>query len=285
MAKLINYLKYSAATVLGLGLAAGSAQAITLTPTNDGNALVNTILGSGITVSNINYTGASGASGFFTGGLASGLGIDSGILLTSGQAINALGPNNSSNTTGNNGFAGDADLDALIPESTNDATVLEFDFVSNGGDVFFNYVFGSEEYPEWVGSSYNDVFAFFLNGENIALVPDTTTPVSINNVNSGSYSQFYNDNTGGLFNIQYDGFTNVLTAKALGLSAGTHRIKLAIADAGDFAYDSGVFIQAGTFSDTYTPPKVPEPASLLGLLGIAALGANSVLKRKQNQDA
>jgi hypothetical protein len=193
------------------------------------------------------------------------------------------------NTSTNNGLPGDTDLDGLIPGFfTLDATILEFDFETAGGDVFFNYIFASEEYNEFVDSEFNDVFGFFLNGVNIALIPGTTTPVSINNVNLGVNSAFYNNNdpsdlgTPTPFNIEYDGFTTKFTAQALGLGAGTHRIKLAIADAGDRVLDSAVFIQAGSFSDTPDDPqKTPEPASLLGLVLVGAFGTKSFITRRK----
>ena len=256
-------------------VASGSASALTVTTTNDATVLTNTLLGSGVTTSNLSYTGAAVASGTFTDGLSSGIGMDSGILLTSGAATNAVGPNTVPDITTDNGLGGDADLTSLIPGySTYDATVLEFDFTTSSNDIFFNFAFGSEEYNEWVGSAYNDVFGFFLDGVNIALIPGTSTAVSINNVNNGANSAYYNDNESGAYNLQYDGFTDVFTASALGLSAGPHHIKLAIADAGDHYLDSGVFLQAGTFGSK--PPTVPEPGSLalmgLGLVGLAAVG-------------
>ncbi|NEP88828.1 MAG: PEP-CTERM sorting domain-containing protein [Okeania sp. SIO2C2] len=296
-------IKKFSATFAGTAFAALSgitaAQAISITPTNNGNDLVNEILGSGITIApdSINYIGTGGASGIFTNGLSSGIGIDSGIILTTGTATDAQGPNNSDEQTTENELPGDSDLDGLIPGfTTEDATILEFDFESEGGDLYFNYVFASEEYVEWTNSEFNDVFGFFLNGTNIALIPGTSTPVAINTVNGGkplgtkaSNPEFFNNNDpsegGPFFDIEYDGFTNLFTAQALGLSAGTHHIRLAIADAGDAKLDSAVFIQANSFSDIPIDPQsienVPEPSVLIGLLVVGFAG--SWLKKNINK--
>ncbi len=284
----IRFLTSGTLALVGLAVANSQASAVTITSTtNNGNDLANNILGSGITISNVIYSGGTNSAGFFTDGLSSGLGIESGILLTSGNAEDAAGPNTAESTSTANGLAGDTDLDTLVPgNTTNDATVLQFDFQSTAGDIFFNYVFASEEYNEFVGTEFNDVFGFFLDGQNIALIPSTTTPVSINNVNLGVNSGFYNNNdlaSGAPYNTGYDGFTTVFTASALNIGSGTHTIKLAIADAGDSSLDSGVFIQANSFSSTNPTEPVPEPASMLGILAFGALGGKKLLKRKQKQ--
>ena len=266
-------------------LTCDQASAVLITTTNDATTLASTILGSGINISNVSYLGASGASGTFTGGLSSGLGIDTGIILSTGSAALATGPNTSDSEGVNNGLAGLASLDALIPGFlTRDATLLSFDFTSAGGDLFFNYVFASEEYNEFVGSAFNDIFAFFVDGINIATLAGTSIPVSINNLNCGNpfgtadnFCSLFNNNESGAFNLQYDGFTDVLTASFLGLSAGQHTLQLAIADAGDGILDSAVFLQAGSVSDT--PTSVPEPATLV-LFGIGVLGVGLVRRSR-----
>lgn len=225
------------------------------------------LLGPGVTASNITFSGNASQLGSFIGTNCY-LGLDSGVVMASGSVSGALGPNNSGSSTfpggGFNG-AGDADLTMAAGNTTHDAAVLQFDFVPTGDSLAFNFIFASEEYLEYVGS-INDVFGFFLSGpgitgpysnnsKNIALVPNTTSPVSINSVNSGSNSAYYVNNGTG-FNspyntdnqyIQYDGLTTLLTASANVQCGETYHIKLAIADAGDGILDSGVFLQAGSF--------------------------------------
>jgi hypothetical protein len=258
-------------------------RAATITANNNATVLVNTLLAGnpGITFSNAVFTGDANAGGTFTGAKVDNLGIDNGIILSSGNVVSAAGANSSTRTTTIFGTPGDATLNASFSTSTQDAAVLSFDFTTTTGNVFFNYVFGSEEYPEFVSSGFNDVFGFFVDGKNIALIPNITTPIAIDNVNANTNSAFFrnnNDGTPGPINLQYDGFTTVLTAQALGLSPGTHTLKLAIADVGDGRFDSGVFLQGGSL--TVTPPStaVPEPFTIVGTL-IGATAAYRTRKR------
>lgn len=276
-------LKHSATTLLGLGLITAPAHAaILVSPTDNANTLANKILGSGINISKVTYNGTSSASGTFSGGSSAGIGINTGIIMTTGDAKTAA--------SANNGSPGDLDLSNLISgATTNDAASLSIDFTTAGGDLFFNYVFASKEYNEYVNSQYNDVFGFFLDGKNIALLPGTTTPVAINTVNGGNpigtsatNPALYNNNTPATFDTGYDGFTDVLTAQALNLTPGTHSIKLAIADTDDSILDSAVFIQGNSFADKPVPPtEVPFDFSPgLGILIIGAWGAIAQLKSK-----
>ena len=260
-----------------------TSSAIVITAMDSAYNLAQALAGDGVTVSNVSYVGANSASGYFTGGIDAGLGFDSGIVLTSGAAANLNGTTNTSDgISTSNGLAGNAYLTALGGQTTYDASVLSFDFVSAGDSVYFNYVFGSDEYNEWV-DSFNDVFAFIFNDNNLAVLPDGT-PVSINTINNGDNSSYYNDNdSNGAFAFEYDGFTNMLTATATGLTIGdTYNISLAIADGNDSALDSGVFLQTGSFSDTPTNP-VPEPSTILlmgiGLLGLAGYNRKRLIKK------
>ena len=241
-----------------------------LAPYNTPGYLIdNVLLGGGIVASNHTFQGDPSQIGWFNG-LNSNLDIDSGIVLSSGNVLQLIGPNASGSTTASFSGIGDLTLDLIVaPDVTNDAAVLEFDFVPTSDVLSFKYVFGSEEYLEFV-TSFNDAFGFFLSGpnpaggmyvdENIAIIPGTiNTPVSIFNVNNVSNSAYYIDNGDGFTApqntdptvIQFDGFTTPLTATADVNCGDTYHIKIVVADVNDWSYDSGVFLEAGSF---YSPP-------------------------------
>ncbi|MCB9234611.1 MAG: choice-of-anchor L domain-containing protein [Bacteroidia bacterium] len=228
------------------------------------NQLASYLTGPGVTISNVTMTCPGGASGTFNG-TASNVGIGSGVLLTSGAINNAPGPNNTNSSTTSNNANGDPLLNSLAQATTHDACALEFDLVASCDTIQIAYVFGSEEYPEFVNGGFNDAFGFFVTGPNpgggnytnfnIARIPGTTTPVTIDNVNRGNYQcpgppsgcvncTYYVDNCGGA-TVQYDGFTTPLLAIAPVVPCSTYHIKLVVADAGDWSYDSGVFLEQG----------------------------------------
>lgn len=253
----------------GMILNTANAQITVNTGYTPAQLVQSVLLGSGVQVSNVTFTGNPDYKSFFQGN--SNIGMTSGVLLTTGSASLAVGPNSSASESAGGGTSGDADLDALGSAGTYDAAVLEFDFIPSSDTISFKYVFASEEYPEYVCSEYNDIFAFFLTGANpaggtynavnIARIPGTTTPVAINSINPGvagingtpggctslAYSSLYVDNSSGS-TIEYDGFTIPLYAIAPVVSCTSYHIKIAIADVGDGNYDSGVFLQAKSFS-------------------------------------
>jgi gliding motility-associated-like protein len=249
------------------------------------------LVGTGVTVSNVTFTGASAAICEFSNGGTTNLGLMSGIVLSTGNATDVVGPNNVGNKSTNNNTGSDPQLATLINATINDAAVLEFDFVPISDTIRFRYVFGSEEYPEYV-SSYNDVFGFFITGpnpnggnytnQNIAIIPGTTnTPVSIYNVNNGTSNngpcvncQYYVNNTGGL-TIQYDGMTTVLTAMAVVVPCQSYHMKLAVGDAGDHVYDSGVMLEANSFSSNAV--QITSSFSVAGTIPKAIEGCNAAI--------
>jgi hypothetical protein len=222
------------------------------------------LAGPGIIISNLTLTGAPGAAGSFSG--ASGFGIDSGIVMSSGNIVDVAGPNDSQGTTGTLGTPGDAQLDALVtPNETEDATILEFDFITESENFQMKYVFGSEEYKEYVDFEFNDVFAFFLDGKNIALIPNTSQAVSINNVNHLRNTNFFLDNPPDedKYDIEFDGLTTVLTAGAIVTPGQQYHIKLAIADTADSLLDSAVFLAQGGITGTTPATLVVDPKEVI----------------------
>jgi len=235
----------------------------------------NVLLGPGVTVSNITYNGSNTAISQFTAA-GTNLGIESGIVMTTGTTNNngagPHGPNNQSNSGVDNGAGGSGLLSGIIGGTqTFNAAILEFDFIPYSDTVRFKYVFGSEEYPEFAppnNSSYNDVFGFFISGpgiagtQNIAKLP-TGAVVSINNVNQVTNSAYFNNNGDGSvapqnsspFYIQYDGFTDVLEASSRVQCGQTYHLILAVADVGDGIYDSGIFLEANSLSSN-TPVDI-----------------------------
>ncbi|MDD3740633.1 MAG: choice-of-anchor L domain-containing protein, partial [Bacteroidales bacterium] len=224
------------------------------------NLVEDTLINGCIQVSNVTVN-SSGAYGYFKKN-GSQFPFESGIVLASGPIANAEGPNSSSSQGGSLGSGSDPDLAMLTTYPINDATVVQFDFIPATDTVLFNYIFGSEEFPEYANTSFNDVFGFFLSGPgingpysnnsiNIALLPNNQ-PVTIDNVHN--YDYYTADPTSGSTSagsyygaVQYDGNTIVLTAFAIVQACETYHIKLAVGDASDSAYDSGVFFEAGSF--------------------------------------
>ena len=237
----------------------------------------NILLGNGIVATNITFNGQPGTQlnpqiGGFNGTLCN-IGMAGGVILATGSINNATGPNNSGSASEGGGTnLGDPDVLAVSQITNpnimdvNDAAILEFDFVPQGDSLSFDFIFASDEYLEFV-NSVNDAFGFFISGPgisgpftnnaaNIALIPGTSRPVTIDDVNNVVNSQYYvvnGDGSNAPYNmtgyyVQYDGFTVTLTARAQVICGETYHIKIAVADASDTVWDSAVFLAAGSFS-------------------------------------
>lgn len=265
--------RYLLALAVGLLTTTPAAAQIATTASNDGTALATALQGSGVTFTSATLA-TNTENGTFTGGLP-GVGINSGVVLTTGN-LSCVGSQN--NLTGCGGGGSSASL--------------ELSFVATSSSLFFNYVFASEEYNEYVGSAYNDSFSLILDGANysavnLAQVPNNGGEVSINNVNSGINANYFRNNSGtGSLNlpIEFDGLTTLLTASATNLLVGSaYTLTFNISDVGDTSLDSAVFIQGGSIG-VVTPPTaeaaVPEPESwAMMILGLGIVGGTMRRRR------
>ena len=264
-----------AATLGTLSLPAYAGIIATDTPCED---FVNSLVaGTGVTgVTIVNCGGNPAALGKFSGGAAI-IGIEQGLIISTGNVTGVVGPNTGGGTSTGFGTPGDLDLqglaDAGCPVGANcttfDAATVEFDFIPTRNVLTFRFVMASEEYNEFVGLRFNNPFGIFVKQGNSSYVnyaklPDGTE-VAINNVNGGnpffnipaSHPSLYINNancvevSGGIcpYDIQADGFTVVLTANVPVVPNVVNTLKLAIADAGDSIFDSWVFIMVDSDGD------------------------------------
>lgn len=219
-------------------------------------------------VSGVTYSGQGDQIGEFSNGLTN-IGFANGVIMATGGISVAPGPNDSDGASAGHGIATpDPDLQNLSSGALFDMANIEFDFTPTQSPLTFEYVFASEEYCEYVNTAFNDVFGFFISGpgipgtQNLAVVPMSNTPITINTINHITNSGYYVHNTPASGNncgtippangpavqeVQYDGFTRKMVAVATVIPCSTYHIKLKIADVGDGVWDSAVFLKAGSF--------------------------------------
>jgi hypothetical protein len=206
--------------------------------------------------------------------------LGNGIVMTSGTT--AIPSSNTQSSFGVSlGLAGDPAIAALSGNPSFDANSLSFSFKVASGitSISTNFIFGSDEYPEFAGTTFSDGFAFIVDGKNYAKFADGSA-VSLKTLGSNNNLV---DNTKGAYGIEYDGITQALTIDGLlDNSLSTHTLKIVISDTGDGVYDSGVFLSSLSAGKSDTggvkplPGAVPEPevyAMMLAGLGLVGYSA------------
>jgi GEVED domain len=280
-----------AALIFALMPTVASANIVIVTGTG---TILSALTGNNVTLSNLVTSQgiANNSIATFTGGLTGGtpnIGIDNGIALVSGNAATAIGPNNSSGfTSGANTVRSDAQIATLTTTNAYDTTSITFNVIPSGNFLSVRFVFASEEYNEYVCSSFNDAMGIFVKTgagayQNIAKVGSSN--LTINQVNIGtagtngniggcnlSNAAFFTNNLPNSPNLQYDGFTVPIESQIAVIPNTTYTIKIVVADIGDFRLDSAVFVdQISSFNldfgdapDTYLTAPVSGTVQLPG---------------------
>jgi gliding motility-associated-like protein len=271
---------------------------------------VNNLVGPGISVSNVTYTGTNAQIGTFGG--TSNIGFTGGVVLSSGAASELVGPanlatggqvnvsgitNTMNPTIGNLLTIANANLQSLGLGSATlatDGAILEFDFVPISNVVSFNFVFSSDEYLTYVNTQFNDIFGFFVAGPgitgpysapggfpngsvNLALVPGTNSPITISTIHPNLNSQYYIDNAGGQTHTM-NGFTIPIPITFDVICGETYHFKFAVADVADNYLSTAVFLE----NDSFTSPPVDltlETASGSDTIPEACVDANVLFIR------
>ena len=223
-----------------------------------------------LSVSNVTFKGHPFSIGAFENKSRYYL-LKKGIILSTGSVQDALGPNNANNVGFSMHVPGDDHLERIATGESFDAAVLSFDFTPVSDSISFNFIFASEEYPEYVDKQVNDIFAFFLehieSGRvvNLAVFGDERKTVNVDNINARRNSNLYIDNAGWdpnnisqwaddpgrgelALTYQYDGFTTLMSAGSAVIPYNRYRISFAICDIGDDLFDSAVFLEQGSFT-------------------------------------
>ncbi len=233
--------------------------------------MANAIFGDGVTVVSANYTGDNDSSAIFSNGNTISPGVvpaDTGVILSTGDADDFTSVGSQSNTSGStttntSGPNGQADFNAIAGGSTFDASYIDVSFIPTGDTMTMQFVFASEEYPEYSNSQFNDIVGVWVNGSNVPLsVANEDT--SVGGVNQNTNENLYVDNTSDQFNTEMDGFTVTLSLKMTVTPGALNTIRIGIADVADNQYDSNLLIAGDSLS---TALVAQDDSMSLGLNG------------------
>ncbi|MEN8884974.1 MAG: OmpA family protein [Winogradskyella sp.] len=234
-------------------------------------------------VNNITINGNKKAFGIFTANLKYNSFLSKGIIMSTGIAKDAIGPNDDSKKSSKINFLSDKDINVIAEhKGCYDTALFEFDLSSTTDEIQFRFCFASEEYPEYILKNVNDAFIFLVTNtetqtsENIALLNGNQNyPITVDHINPQINSEYYIENTS--YNrdnlkqlnnnlaklelsqtFQYDGFTTVLVAKTKVIPNTIYHFKLGISDVGDQLYDSAIFLEANSLRSTGNKPKLED---------------------------
>lgn len=285
-----NFAAFTTLFTAALSLFSMPAMAFSVGATNDTETLKDQLLGSktgGLSNFSVSLTGNRAAFGTFTN---DPFGLQSGVVLSTGKVTDIPGRNMKDQVTIN---GSDVNTDLGTKGKDDDLTQLNLSFFadSTAEKLFFEYVFASEEFPEFGGSEYNDDFELLLNGVNLAKLSDGKA-VTINNLvpnvnnRATDHSDYINNPriTGIAASIiKVDGFTKVLGFEGLLNKNQTNMLSIRIKDVGDGNLDSVVFIKGGSVG-TVPVEAVPEPMTVAGLMvGGAMLAAGRKLRDRRRK--
>ena len=270
--------------IAALGMTEAPASAFGVTQNNNTSDLLNTLLGDTNGLSNFSssITGNANAFGVFQD---DPFGLNSGIVMSTGQVVQLPGVNSSSAYSPDLGTSFGLPGD---PSGSYDLAKLDisFDADSTVDKLYFEYVFGSEEFVEWAGSSFNDSFELLLNDVNLAKLSDGQT-VTINNLASSSSEPFHpdyiNNPAGPGTATKLDGYTKNLLFEGLLKQNATNTLTIKIKDQADGVYDSAVFLKGGSLGTVKSSQSVPEPGTITGLVFAAGIAGAAGRRAKSKK--
>ena len=207
------------------------------------------IFGNGVIVTGATYYGDSDSAGLYNNGDSLSPGVtpgDTGVIMSTGEVqdfTNSTGQSNqstntSTNTSGTNYYT---PYNNAAGGTTYDASTLDIDFIPDSNILTMQFVFSSEEYPEFANSIYQDFFGVWINGQLVEhdVGDGDTDPFNISTTNN---INMYVNNTTDDYNTEMDGFTITLTLTMNVIPGQTNSMRIALADVGDSNYDSNVLI-------------------------------------------
>jgi hypothetical protein len=237
-----------------------AASELPITTNASAMQMAQTIFGEGTTVVSASYSGDNRSSGIYSNGDSVSPGVtpsDTGVMLSTGHLNDFTnspgggwwGGSNQANQSGStstntSGVNNDSDFNSLAGTNTYDASILDIDFIPDGDTMSLQFVFSSEEYPEYAGSIFNDIVGVWVNGQLVELSIGGNT--SVGDVNSTSNENLYVDNTGSQYNTEMDGFTVTMTLTMPVIPGEVNSIRIGIADVADTGYDSTLLIAANS---------------------------------------